>query len=203
MTKAKSIEIPALSLQQVFVPIVGISPLIVHRFGEKQKKMLRDKILKKAKAGRPVKDPEQEYQDSLYKFRDGKRTGFPSVGFKGAMIRACRGLGMIMVDTRVQIHVVPDEYNGEYQLTEIFGDHEIHESFPRVANGNPDLRYRAIYPEWSALLTINYNDSVFSSEQIMNIVNWSGQCGIGEWRPEKNNTGAFGMYQVSAHPVIK
>lgn len=195
----KVINVPALQMEEIILEIEGTAPLIVNRFGLKSQRQIEDKILKKAKVGREAKDPEAEYQDSLYKFSTGRKTGFPAVGFKGAISRAAKLLGLVMVDTRIQFFVVPDDITEDgTQLVEIKGKHEKHKSFPRVANGNPDLRFRAIYKQWGAQLRIRYNAAFISSEQIANLVNMSGLCGIGEWRPEKSNTGAYGTYQLKS-----
>ena len=47
--------------------LIGDSPLIVHNWSEKAKKQILDKQMKNATSGRDVRDPEQEFFDSLFK----------------------------------------------------------------------------------------------------------------------------------------
>ena len=64
----------------------------------------------------------------------------------------------------------------------------------RVGMGSADIRYRPEYPEWDAVLTIEFNSGVISLDQIYQLVKAAGYgCGIGEMRPEKGkfNYGRF------------
>ena len=82
----ETIEIPKMEIEVVKFRVRGITPLIVSRFSEKAKQMMLEKQMKKAGKGREAKNPVEQYENSLYKFSDGKRTGFPAVGFKAAMV---------------------------------------------------------------------------------------------------------------------
>ena len=48
-TQTKSVEILEFSIREVTIPITGISPLIVHAWSEKSKRMITDKQSGKAK----------------------------------------------------------------------------------------------------------------------------------------------------------
>jgi hypothetical protein len=191
--KQTKVEIPDLEIKELQVEIEGTASLIVHRFGEKARKQILDIQNKKAKTARPERDPHQEYLDTLYKFNDGVKTGFPAVGFKAAMVRGAKSLGLNMTDVRGAIFVKTDEGD----LVEIKGDHIMRTDMVRVGNGGSDIRYRGEYPVWSATLNILYNAAVFSAEQVATIVRIGGfAAGIGEWRPEKSNTGSFGTWDI-------
>ena len=57
--KAVSVEVKEFSIRQVVIPIVGISPLVVHAWSEKSKKMIADKQAGKAKNKKhEVREPE-------------------------------------------------------------------------------------------------------------------------------------------------
>jgi hypothetical protein len=190
--KTKTIEIPALKIDVAEFDIIGTSPLIVHRFGEKAIKMIADKQLKKSKT-REERNPEAEMHECLYKFKDGIRTGFPAVGFKSAMIRAGSILGWVMKELQQIIFVVPDEGD----LVEIIGQYSLRTDMVRVGMGVADIRYRPEYKQWRAHLTIKYNSSKISAEQIAQLIDAAGfGCGIGEWRPEKSKTGSYGTWQL-------
>ncbi len=155
--------------------------------------MILDKQMKKATKGREAKDPKELYKDSLYWFKDGKRTGFPAVGFKAAMTRAAKQLGLVMTDTRGKFHVLAEED----ELIEIKGKHHMREDMVRLATGVADVRFRGCYTEWKADITIAYNANAISKEQLANLLRVAGfACGIGEWRPEKSNSGSYGLFTV-------
>lgn len=189
----KSISLPQLDIRQASFKIKGVTPLIVNRFDEKAQKMILDKQTKKATKGREAKNPEQQYKDSLYKIGT-KKTGFPAVGFKAAMVRGGKQLGLTMTDLRGMFHVAADDGD----LVEIKGKHRMRKDMVRLATGVADIRFRAEYPSWEADLTISYNSAVISEEQLANLIRQAGfSCGIGEWRPEKSNSGSFGLFNLA------
>ena len=194
MNKVKEgVRIPELKIGEATINIVGTSPLIVHRFGEKAIKMIADKQGKKSKE-RPARNPEEEMDDALYKFADGVRTGFPAVGFKAAMIRGGSILGYVMKELQQVLFVVPDEGD----LVEIIGDYEMRTDMVRIGMGTSDIRYRPEYKSWRATLKIRYNEAIVSQEQVAQLINAAGfGCGIGEWRPEKSKTGCFGTWMLA------
>ena len=60
------IEIPAMDFRMATLHVVGDSPLIVHAWSEKAKRMMLEKQMKKATKGKEVRDPFAEFLDSLY-----------------------------------------------------------------------------------------------------------------------------------------
>jgi hypothetical protein len=167
--------------------IKGTSALICHRWSEKAKKEMLDKQMKKATKGREAKDPQRDYEDSLYKLPDGK-FGFPSIAFKAAIVRAGTYSEMKMTYLRGAFHIV-----GE--MVEIEGTPRMREDMVRVGMGTADIRYRGEFPEWQAVLHIAYNAASISLEQIANLLMVAGfAVGVGEWRPEKD--GQFGTFEV-------
>lgn len=198
MAKKNVVEIPELKIETVEIKIIGTSPLIVHRFSAKAQKQILAIQNKEAKAGREIRNPDAEYLDTLYTFKKGdyKKTGFPAVGFKAAMVRGAKQLGLTMTDVRGAIFVLPSK--GSNELVEIKGSYFMRTDMVRVGNGGADIRYRAEYPNWKASLLIKYNTAVFSLEQVATIVRIGGfAAGVGEWRPEKSNTGSYGTWELS------
>ena len=190
----KQIKIEGIKEEFLQITVEGTAPLIVHRFSEKARKQILDKQLKKAKTGREVRNPEADYQGSIYHFAKNGRSGFPAVGFKAAMVRAGKQLDYTMTDLRGMFFVVPDEGD----LVEIVGKHRMREDMVRIGQGTSDLRFRAEYPEWKATVVIRYNSRAISEEELVKLIEQAGfSCGIGEWRPEKSNTGNFGTFKIS------
>ena len=194
--KAESdvIAIPKIEIDVVKFKVRGITPLIVSKFSEKAKQMMLDRQMKKASAGKEAKDPQKQYEESLYRFADGKRTGFPAVGFKAAMVRAGKQLGMVMTDLRGRFHVMAEECD----LIEIKGEPHIREDMVRLATGVADIRFRGEYSAgWEAEIAIQYFKNAISKEQLAQLVVLAGfSCGIGEWRPERSNSGSYGLFEL-------
>ena len=62
------------------------------------------------------------------------------------------------------------------------------------ANKTPDVRTRAILPEWCCKLTIEYTVPLIRSQDVANLLVAGGQIrGVGDYRPEKGK-GSYGRY---------
>ena len=203
-TEAKDISV-SLNLKTISIPIVGVSPLIVSRFDEKAKRQIEeigraDTGLKQGGKKKNIASPEEDYKKSLYYCADGKRTGFPAVAFKAAMVTAgYRHYGKAQTVLRSAFRVIADD--PATGLVEIHGDHRMREDMVRVGTVNKvaSPRYRAEYPNWAATITIQFISDVITEADVVGLLNASGfACGVGEWRPEKSNSGQFGMYQVAS-----
>lgn len=198
-----NIVIPEIKLTTMKVRIEGDSPLIVHAWSEKAKKMMLDKQMKKATKGKDAKDPWMDYCESMY-WLDGMpdnpteddiksaRFGFPACAFKAAAVDAGYQQGVLAKKTtaRGAFHILGD-------MVEIEGTPNMREDMVRIGMGTADIRYRGEFKEWSAVLTIRYNPQVMSAEQIINLINMGGFAnGVGEWRPSKD--GSYGTFHVVA-----
>lgn len=186
---ADTVSPERIDVRRISVRIVGDSPLITHAWSTKAKQMMLDKQMKKGTQAKEAKDPERDYEESLYRLTDG-RCGFPAVGVKAAAIRGAKALGMVMSDTRAAFHVEGD-------LLPINGEPRMREDMVRIGMGTADIRYRGEFVDWSIDLPITYNARMVSAEQIVAMLDAGGfGTGIGEWRPEKD--GQFGRFHVGA-----
>lgn len=185
----QAMTLPKLNIQTLKFRLIGDSPLICHAWAEKAKKQMLDKQMKVAKQGREAKDPEADFEASLYPHPDGG-FGFPAVAFKSAAVDACSHIeGVTKVEARGAFHI-----NGD--RVKVSGVPTPREDMVRVGMGSADIRYRGEFREWSVELAVRYNANVLSAEQIINLFNTAGfAIGVGEWRPEKN--GSFGMFHVA------
>ncbi len=195
-TEKNSVEILEFSIRQVTIPILGISPLIVHAWSEKSKKMITDKQAGKAKNKKhEIRNPEDDYEQAKHKSPLGWE-GFPAAGFKACLTRAAKVIGMIMKDTQMAFFVKAD--CEETQLVRIYGEPRMRIDMVRLGQMVSDIRYRPEYPVWSAELTIEFNSGILSIEQIYQLVKAGGYCvGLGEMRPERTkfNFGRFKLTQ--------
>jgi hypothetical protein len=166
----------------------------MHRWDEKSKEQMLAKQMKKT-VKKEAKDPEAQFESSLYRFGDG-RLGFPADAFKKAMVRGAKQLGLVMTDMRTGFFVHGDySERDDRELVEIEGTLSMREDMVRVGGGTSDIRYRGQVSDWSAALTVSYNASVVSFDHVVNMLNAAGYgVGIGEWRPERD--GMFGRFSV-------
>lgn len=192
--KKQTVEILEFSIREVVIPIVGTSPLIVHGWSEKSKKMIQDKQAGKAKNKKhEIRNPEDDYEQAKHKSPLGW-DGFPAAGFKAAMIRGAKMIGMVMKDTQTSFFIKAD--CDETQLVKIHGESRMRTDMVRVGMGAADIRYRPEYPEWTANLVVEFNSGVLSLDQIFQLVKAAGYgCGIGEMRPEKGKFN-FGRFKL-------
>lgn len=186
------LTLPKPSIAPVIVHVAGTSPLISHRWSDKAKKQMLDKQMKKASKAKEAKDPEKDYEESIYRLDSGA-PGFPAVAFKAAAVRAGTYADMKMTYLRGAFHV-----SGE--LVEIDGEPRMREDMVRVQQ-TADIRYRAEFPNWSAAVPVELNETALSVEQLVNLFTIAGfAVGIGEWRPEKN--GQYGRFNVEKIEVL-
>jgi hypothetical protein len=199
----EGIQINEIGAETLLVPIVGTSPLLMHRFSEKSKKAMLD-AMQGRRVPREPKDPEAEYEASIYRL-DDTRYGFPAIAFKAATVGAARFYGndVKMTDLRQSLF-----FRGEIgksdsqQMFEIHGEPIMREDVVRVNRGGTDLRYRAEFTEWTSELTVVYVKSMLTKESVVSLIDAGGLgVGVGEWRPEKN--GDFGTYKVDPSRDVK
>ncbi|MCC7267875.1 MAG: hypothetical protein IT546_11115, partial [Caulobacteraceae bacterium] len=184
-----AIALPPLALETVEVPLIGISPLIVHAWSEKALRAMADKQQKRATKGREAKNPRADFIGSLYPLTPlsdepsdnelaAAKFGFPAVAFKSAAVDACTSIaGLTKVAARQAFHLL-----GE--MVEIIGPPPaMREDVCRVGMGVADLRYRGQFEPWGVRLRVQINTAVLSAEQCVTLFNLAGfAVGVGEWR---------------------
>jgi hypothetical protein len=192
----EAIELTRLGTRTIEVPIRGVTPLIVHRFDEKARQMMLDAQMQKTKVRKAAKDPESDYNRSRY-IIDAERDGFPAAGFKQAMVTAVShfdNLTKVLAKQSVFVYGV-----GPEQLVPIVGQRSMREDTVRVGMGTADIRFRAQYTDWSAVLTIRYVTSSLTANSILALIDAAGLGGVGEWRASapKSSSGSYGMFEVA------
>jgi len=199
-TKTGSVEILEFNINEVVVPIVGISPLIIHAWSKKAMREIADKQAGKAKNRKhEIRVPDEDYEQAKHKSPEGWE-GFPAAGFKAAMIRGAKMIGLVMKDTQTSFFIKAD--CEETQLVRINGKPRMRTDMVRVGMGSADIRYRPEYPEWSADLKVEFNSGVVSLDQIHQLIKAAGYgCGIGEMRPEKTKFN-FGRFKLRNEKII-
>ena len=207
MAKAKKAEIGTITLSRledavIEIPIIGITPVIPHRWSEKSKRMMPGHPdggdVKKTKEKR---NPKAEAEACLYML--GKSLALPATAFKAAAVGACRFFDKpSMVEAKQLLFI---EGSGPEQLVVIKGEKEMREDTPRNANGNADLRYRYYIHGWSAQLRVRYTPARITKESVIALIDAGGRGGVGDWRPSspKSYTGTFGTFRVNDKLEVK
>lgn len=199
----KEIPVVALKLKTIQIPIIGVTPLIVHRFDEKSQKQIEESGkaeigMKQGGKKKKIADPMEDYEASLYRLHDGSGYGFPAVAFKAAMVdTAYRVYGKKMTDMKAFFHVIADD--PVENLVRIEGEPQLHESMVRVGGitkvASP--RYRAMFPKWKAKITIRFIQDVITEAELLALLQTAGfSCGVGEWRPQKD--GMNGQWLIAS-----
>ncbi len=183
------IGLPTPQIEMMTFRLIGTASLIMHKWSEKAIKQIEDKQQKKAQSGKEKRNPKAEYEASMHKDADGDYA-FPSIGFKAAAVTAVTQIsGITKVFARGAFHV-----DGEF--VKIQGKPRMRTDMVRIGMGTADVRYRGEFPEWSTDITVRYNATVISREQILNLFQTAGfAVGIGEWRPERD--GSFGTFRIA------
>ncbi len=207
-----TVNITPLDIKKVNIRIVGDTPLIVHAWSDKAKKMMLDNQtgVTKTKA-KEKKDPFADFMDSMYwitekpskstpeefakAVKKDAKWGFPVGAIKQAANSAAYRLKWVKNQMELRgTYFLESEYG---DLGEIKGSiPEIREDMVRVGMGTADIRYRAEFKDWYMDFILEYNASGgMTLEQIINCINAGGYCcGLGEWRPERD--GIFGRFHV-------
>lgn len=183
------IELKRLRLERIEVALMGVSPLIMHAWSHKAKEQMLAKQMKKATTGKVAKDPQRDFEESIYLDGSGL-PAFPSVAFKAAAVDAAVAMDFKKTNLRQSFHI-------EGEMVAVLGsDPSPREDMVRVGMGTADIRYRAQFEHWGVLLPITINIGMLSVEQLVNLFDAAGfGIGVGEWRPQRD--GQFGRFKVA------
>lgn len=181
-----------LEIGHVLVTVRGKSPLLCNQFTDVVMKGIADAQEKKGNkvGGKPPRDPQAEYEGSIYRLEDGS-PGFPAIAFKKAMVRAAKGSGMPMTDARGAFHVMGDLLPLRASDPVMRSDRVV------IGRGITSIAYRSQFTRWEIDVPIEFNMRAISAEQLVNLLQVAGfAVGIGAWRPECD--GNMGLFEVKA-----
>jgi len=178
--------------------ILGETPLISEAMSFKVKQGFISPPPKPSKSeqqARAKHDPMQEYRDSVYSFGDPTsptHIGFPATAFKGAMCNAALDLpGAAKAQVGRLTYVRGD-------LINIYGVPQLLMAIVRTAGmeHTPDVRTRAVLPEWACRLTVEYIKPLLKQQDVLNLLAAGGiMQAIGGWRVGKGK-GDFGQFHI-------
>lgn len=223
-TGTQVITIKAPRIIKTNITIVGDTPLLVHAWGEKAKKMMlaAQQKLKPDKKAMAIRDPFEEFIEAAYwitpkpeehtpeafeeAVANGAKFGFPVIAVKQAALSACYRAGIIPNQTGMKCVFFINAQNGvnkgtgsELAVIDTDEPPQLREDMVKIGgiNKTADLRYRPCFNNWKLHLTVELIDvGTFSMESLINAINLGGLMnGIGEWRQERD--GEFGRFHVS------
>lgn len=193
-----SIEVIAVTQEEVTGLIHGTQPVILNRINDKAMRELLQPHGKKSvaeKKSAAKHDPLAEFRSAPYTIADPTAPtllAMPGAAFKGALAKAALDLPGASKSQIGRLTFVP-EWN-----VPIYGKPELFMSVTRNSDMNrtPDIRTRVIVPEWAAVLTVRYVTPLLQQKAVQNLLATAGvTIGVGDWRPEKGK-GSFGQFEL-------
>lgn len=193
-----TITVQKIETGHLTVCVLGTEPIIMNRMSEKARHDLlapRGRLTSVEKATNQKHDPLREFRASIY--RDTRSDAptliqLPSTAFKGAMGTAALDLPGTKKAQIGRLVKVDRAY------VSVYGVPQLHMSVVRSADMNktPDIRTRAILPQWAAVVDISFARPLITEQAIANLMSAAGLVsGVGDWRSEKGK-GNFGSYEV-------
>lgn len=177
--------------------IVGTSPLILNRMSQKaMRELLMPKGRKTSveKATTLKHMPVDEYRASAYTTKDGPALlALMSTAFKGALRSAALDMPGAKKAQIGRLTYIAGE------LTPIYGIPKLFMAITRSADMNktPDVRTRAIVPQWACRLAVTFVQPLIKAQAVANLLASAGlTIGVGDWRPEKG-AGSYGQFRLS------
>lgn len=193
--KSKTLEIKPISMARARTHLLGVSPLIMHRFSSKAWRELLAPSPEKNKAEKAESlkhDPLNEFRECCYRNRDASEPTaihFPSGAFSKAIAAAALDVpGATKSQMLRLVNISTTQVN-------IYGQPQMGMDMVRNSDmaRTPDVRTRAYFPDWCCVIDVEYVSTLISQVQIFNLIGAAGVIvGLGDYRPQKG--GQFGKF---------
>ena len=177
--------------------IVGTSPLVLNRMSEKAKhELLMPKGRKNATERMlSLKHlPLDEYRASAYTLKNGPTLlAIMATAFKGALRSAALDMPGAKKAQIGRLTYIEGDMVGIYGVPKLFM------AIVRSADMNktPDVRTRAIVPEWACQLRVTYVQPLIRAQAVVNLLAAAGiTIGVGDGRPEKGAM-SYGQFRIT------
>jgi hypothetical protein len=194
MVADQAVRVTAPNFRTAEFKVVGTAPYVQLAFGEKARNILRanhaaGSTAKKGKK-REAKDFDGLFIAAQHISQEGW-SGIPASAFRHAMVEACTLVDFHKTKAKKAVFIEPqgfDKSEGQ-PLVRIHGTPKHVEHTVRNANGQPDIRVRAMFDAgWSATLRVTFDADLFTLTDISNLLMRVGmQVGVGEGRPSSKN----------------
>lgn len=205
--KIEVLEIKEVKPQTITVHIVGDTDLVLNKMNDVTTRQLTDARKDKAKK---IETPNvwEEIITSIH-WRDGKPTDFSEDGLRDALINNAPCLTVFGLKksfgeavTRLGIDTYSTKFDASVNLLGpgglvpiTFAEWKLDEKLMSPKKGAPVLVHLNRFSGWEADITLSYIDSVYSTEQLVNIINLAGfGIGIGSGR----RSCGYGRYHIES-----
>jgi hypothetical protein len=189
-------EVLKVSTGSIDLSILGTSPLVLNRMSEKAKhELLMPKGRKNAaeRATSLKHIPIDEYRASAYTLKDGPTLlALMATAFKGALRSAALDMPGAKKAQIGRLTYIEGDLVGIYGVPKLFM------AIVRSADMNktPDVRTRAIVPEWACQLRVTYVEPLIRANAVINLMAAAGiTIGVGDGRPEKGAM-SYGQFKI-------
>jgi len=192
----KTVHVAEIQVANQEICVIGLTPYIHNRMGEKAKRDLvwpRGRLNSAEKQINIKHNMPAEFRASPHR-PAGLETllGLKATAFKGVMATAALDMpGAKKAQIGRLVHVV-----GEF--VPIWGVPTLGVGTVKSAdiNRTPDIRTWAIMRRWASRFTVRFVTPIIRRESIINLLNGGGfTVGVGDGRPEKGKL-AFGQFRV-------
>lgn len=168
--KIETVKIKPIEMNTVEVTLIGDTPLIMHAWSEKAKRMMLEAQQGKAKGkNKEVKNPVDDFIQSMYwldgmpntagkgeeeceemfaqAIQNGARFGFPVTAFKQAAISAAYRMGWTKDKMSLRgVFFIESDFG---DMAEIVSDvPEMREDMVKIGMVTADIRYRGEFKNW-------------------------------------------------------
>lgn len=196
----RELSIPRPEMRAATISIVGVSPLLMHKWSEKAIRQLEGSQTGKPKAHKAPKVPMEDAQAAAYivaGMEDAPdlpgKFFLPAPAFKHAFL-----YGVSQLDDQKKFPKTKATgwmfMNGDpiigFESVTMRSD---------ITRKPVQMVYRLMFNGWTADLDITYNANSITIEQVVALFDLGGVGGVGEWRPTSpdNKTGDFGRFAVA------
>ena len=201
--KSENTEIHIVELTRQFltVHIVGTTPLICNSMA---KKAWEDLLAPKGRKTTAEKvstmkhNPIAEFRDSPYRMANANAPALLAAmcaWFKQGMGTAALHTPGAKKTDIGRLVSIPDEFVSLYGVPKLFM------SIVRNSDMNhtPDVRTRALLPEWACKISLSYITPILRQQAIVTLLSGAGiVSGVGDWRQQKGS-GSYGSYKLVGH----
>lgn len=205
--KIEVLEIKEVRPQTITAHIIGDTDLVLNKMNDVTTRQLTDARKDKAKK---IETPNvwEEIITSIH-WRDGKPADFSEDGMRDALTNnapclTAFGLKKSFGEAVVRLGI--DTYSTKFDASVnilapsglvpiAFAEHVVEEKLMSPKKGAPVLVHLNRFSGWEADITLSYIDSVYSAEQLINIINLAGfGIGIGSGR----RSCGYGRYHIES-----
>jgi hypothetical protein len=201
----QEIQLDKLTVGKAEFAILGQTPMIYNAMSAKAKQDLlypKGRKTSADKAQNMKHNPIEEYRGSVYRHNDKNKPttlGFPAAAIKSAMCNAALeipGAKKTQIGRLVWV---------DSDMISVYGIPKMLMSVVRSADMNktPDIRTRAILPEWCMIFKVNFVSPTLNITSVSRLIETAGLViGLSDFRQEKGK-GNYGQFRIADESEIK